>query len=153
MNGKMVGVSILGAALLAGGALYYLQVFHFYDLVAPGALELSAMGADGSPVALDIADARAIDATSSPIRFRACFSLATLPDTALLTPYEGAEPLTAPYWFDCFDAAAIAASLDSGQAEALLAQAGIAHGVDRVLAILPDGTGYAWHQFNPEFEE
>ncbi|MCR9086132.1 MAG: DUF6446 family protein [Rhodobacteraceae bacterium] len=153
MNGKLVGGSILGAALIAGAGLYYLQVYHFYDPVNPGALEIAAMGSDGAPVELDIADVTAIDASSSPIRFRACFSLGTLPDIDALTPYVRAEPLTAPYWFDCFDAAAIAGALDAGDASALLGQAEIAHGVDRVLAILPDGTGYAWHQFNPDFEE
>lgn len=153
MNGKIVGGGILAIAFLAGGALYYLQVFHFYDPVNPGALEISATGVDGTSVMLDLADVTAIDARSSPIRFRACFTVSSPPDINALTRYDAAEPLTAPYWFDCFDAASIASALESGQAHALLGQADIAHGVDRVLAILPDGQGFAWHQINPDFEE
>jgi len=150
MTGKIASLAILGVALLAGAGLYYLQVFHFYDRVPGEDLEISVAGLD-APLAPDALEA--IDATSSPIRFRACFTLADAPDTAGLTPYPTAVPLNAPFWFDCFDAAKIGAALESGAARAYLAQADIAHGVDRVVAFFDDGRGVVWHQLNPEFAE
>jgi hypothetical protein len=57
-------------------------------------------------------------------------------------------PLVAPGWFDCFDAAAIGADLAAGRAAAVLGEANVTYGIDRVLALYPDGRGYAWHQIN-----
>ncbi|MCV6595999.1 MAG: DUF6446 family protein [Mangrovicoccus sp.] len=150
MNGKIVSLAILGAAALAGAGLYYLQVFHFYQRLDPGEVAINMVGQDAP---LPVARLEAIDATSSPIRFRACFTLDATFDFEGLQPYGAAEPLNAPFWFDCFDAAEIGAAVEAGQAQAFLAQAEIAHGVDRVVAVFADGRGYAWHQLNPEFAE
>ena len=91
---------------------------------------------------------RGIDADSSPLRFRACFS--TPLSQAMLTEtyrhYENPVPLVAPYWFDCFDAEAIGKALENGEALAFLSEAGIAPGVDRVVAVFADGRAFAWHQ-------
>ena len=62
--------------------------------------------------------------------------------------YDQPTPLTAPGWFDCFDAQAIGAALEENQAIAFLGTANITYGFDRVVAIFPDGRGYAWHQIN-----
>jgi hypothetical protein len=92
----------------------------------------------------------AIDANSSPIRYRACFT--TPMSHALLSEtyeiYEQAEPLTAPEWFDCYDAQAIGKALEEGRALAFLGQRDVTYGVDRVVAITEDGHGYVWHQIN-----
>lgn len=153
MNGKLVGGALVGAGVIAGAGLYYLQVFHFYDRVDPATVTLRATTSAGDTVVLDARDVAAIDATSSPIRFRACATFDPVPDFTALTPYPDAEPLTAPFWFDCFDAAAIATALAEDRAQAFLGQADIAHGVDRVIVVFADGRGYAWHQLNPEFSE
>ena len=96
-----------------------------------------------------------IDADSSPLRFRGCFtttmSLAMLTET--YETYEGATPLTAPGWFDCFDADQIGAALETGGAIAFLGERNIQDGVDRVVAIFPDGRGFAWHQLNEKYSE
>ena len=152
MTGKILAGAILITALMAGAAMYYLQVYHFYD-------EVTATGTDdvqmvslvsGQPEAVIYDDFQAIDASSSPIRFRACFT--TTMSTAMLTEtyelYEAAEPLTAPGWFDCFDAAALGAELEAGTALAFMGQKDIQYGIDRVVAITDDGRGYAWHQIN-----
>jgi hypothetical protein len=100
-------------------------------------------------------DVSGIDSESSPIRFRACFttplSLAMLTETYVA--YEGAEPLMAPGWFDCFDAQAIGTALERGEALAFLSEAGIHPGVDRVVAVFPDGRAFAWHQLNDSPED
>lgn len=156
MNGRIVGIGLVGTAAVAGAALYYLQVYHFYRELAPAevTIRLAAAGT-GEPEAIPTEGLRAIDASSSPIRFRACFATPLDPAAlaAAYSPYEGAEPLTAPGWFACFDAAEIGAALEEGRATAFLSEPGIALGVDRVVAVFEDGRGYAWHQISLGFEE
>jgi hypothetical protein len=156
MKGKTIGMGLVGTALVAGAALYYLQVYYFYDEVAAAdvTIRLTSL-VSGAPEAIPVAGLQAIDAGSSPIRFRACFD--TPLDQALLgetfAAYDGAEPLIAPGWFDCFDASDIGVALEGGQARAFLSETGIALGVDRVVAIFENGRGYAWNQIQPGFGE
>jgi DNA-binding transcriptional LysR family regulator len=152
VNGKIVGSFIVLTALLAGGAIYYLQEYAFYENVrfTPGAeIELTAL--TGLPEPIPVADLQGIDANSSPLRFRACFT--TVLDQSTLTEgfkvYDNAVPLNAPNWFTCFDAAKIGDALESGEAIAFLGQADVAPDVDAVVAVFPDGHGYAWHQLKP----
>jgi hypothetical protein len=150
MSGKLTGAGILTIALAVGLLVYYMQVFYYYEtLPAEGeVVELTMANGATAPIAAE--DIRAIDANSSPIRYRACFTtplpLDVLSEAYL--PYEAAEPLTAPSWFDCFDAPAIGAALEQGTARAFLGTKNITRGVDRVVAIFPDGRGYVWHQLN-----
>ena len=149
--GKILAIAILVTALLAGGALYYLQVYHFYREVQlasnGGEVEMKITRADGGVIDLPAPGFRGIDADSSPIRFRACFD-AVLPQDVALAPYEDAEPLNAPGWFECFDAQAIGAALEEGRARAYLGEKDIQYGIDRIIAVMEDGRAYAWHQIN-----
>ncbi len=156
MNGKLVGGFIVTAAVLAGAAVYFLQEYYFYEPIDPAAVAIRLTPVtDVAPEAIPAADIRAIDATSSPIRFRACFttpvSLATLTETYRL--YDDPVPLNAPAWFDCFDAGAIDAALNSGAALAFLGESSVAEGVDRVVAVFEDGHAYAWNQLRPDAGE
>lgn len=152
MTGKILGIAILISALVAGAAMYYLQVYHFYDEVEASGTDdvqmVSLVSGMPEPVLYD--DFKAIDATSSPIRYRACFT--TTMSTAMLTEtyelYDGPEPLTAPDWFDCFDAVALGAQLEDGTALAFLGQRDVQYGIDRIVAVADDGRGYVWHQIN-----
>ncbi len=152
MNGKIVGSIILAAALVAGAAMYYLQVFGFYRSVpvteAPQVL-LTAR-ATGEPEPISYTQFEAIDADSSPIRYRACFR--TDLDSAELrdrfAPIEAPPPRNAPYWFDCFDAEAIAEEIAAGNALTFIGQKNVHYGVDRIVAITSDGRGYVWHDLN-----
>ena len=152
MNGKVVGLVLVIAAALAGGALYYAQVYGYYHEVAAapeGEVTLVSLADDrAEPILYD--GFRAIDADSSPIRYRACFhtgmSLALLTETYRMV--EGAEPRIAPGWFDCFDAAEVSALLESGEALAFLGQKNVHYGVDRIVAISADGRGFVWHELN-----
>lgn len=153
MTGRIAVLAILAVALVAGAALWWLQTRAFYDPVvfAPGAEILLTPAGGGAPQPIPVAEITGIDAESSPIRFRACFTT-TLPLDAIAAafePYPRAVPLTAPGWFGCFDAAAIGAALERGEARAFLSQAAIRPDVDRVVAILPDGRGFAWNQLAP----
>lgn len=152
MNGKIVGSVIVLAGLAAGAALYYLQVYGFYtsipDRAGPDVQLVSLVSDEPEPILYE--EFRAIDADSSPIRYRACFrtdmSFALLSET-----YVGMDeqtPRNAPGWFDCFDAEAIARELDAGTALTFLGQKNIHYGVDRIVAITEDGRGYIWHELN-----
>ena len=151
--GKFLAGVIVLSAILAGGAMYYLQVYAFYDEVpASGASDVQVtLLATGQPEAILYDDFRAIDSDSSPIRYRACFttpqSLAMMTETYRI--HDRPVPLTAPGWFDCFDAAEIGAALQDGGAVAFMGTENIEYGIDRIVAVLPDGRGFAWHQINP----
>jgi Family of unknown function (DUF6446) len=152
VNGKLVAGGIVVTAVLAGGLMYWLQLYAFYQPVSlqQGAeMMLTPIGSD-VPEAIVVENFQGIDADSSPLRFRSCFttplSLGTLTETYQV--YDKADPLLAPGWFDCFDAEQIGEALKSGSAVAFLSQANVATGVDRVIAVFPDGRGYAWHQLN-----
>lgn len=142
--GRIVAGGLVVAGLIAGVAVYYLQLYAFYEDVSDSA-EITLAGAP-----LPARDLRAIDSDSSPIRFRACFQLDAAPDAP---PYPDPTPLTAPDWFDCFDAGALTAALREGRARAFLAQGNIRDGVDRVIAVFPDGRAYAWHQLNEKYRD
>ncbi|MEM7295041.1 MAG: DUF6446 family protein [Pseudomonadota bacterium] len=148
MSGKLVGLMILLSAALVGAGVYYAQVYGYYQVVEDAEVRLTTFDDRVEPILIESFDA--IDAGSSPIRYRACFttptSLPTFTETYL--PFDTAEPLNAPGWFDCFDAGEIAAWLRSGKALAFVGEANIEYGIDRVVVITVDGRGYVWHQVN-----
>jgi len=149
MNGKIVGIIIMVSGLVAGILLYYLQVYGFYEPVEQGDVQLVSVVSD-MPEPIPFDGLTAIDAESSPIRYRACFttdySLPLLTESYVLV--EKATPRNAPGWFDCFDAAAIGAALENGTALAFMGQKNIHYGVDRIVAITEDGRGFVWHELN-----
>ncbi|UWQ36353.1 histidine kinase [Leisingera aquaemixtae] len=150
--GKFLALILIVSALAAGGAMYYLQVYGFYDEVAlqPGrdVVLVPLDGGEGQPIAYS--DFEAIDAGSSPIRYRACFSTKVSPDelAQVFTLSDKTEPRNAPDWFECFDAAAIGAKLADGSAKSFLSVKNISYGVDRIVAVTGEGRGYVWHELN-----
>ena len=142
MSGKVMVIFLLVAGLAGGAAMYWLQVYAFYERVDDVALAITT---DGVAQPLEATGVQAIDATSSPLRFRACFEVA---GEVAGDPYPQAVPLNAPGWFDCFDAEAIGDALASGGAQAYLGQSNVTFGIDRVIAVFPDGRAFAWHQIN-----
>lgn len=152
MSGKPIAILILACALFAGAALYYLQVYGYYrEVPASGPTDVMLVPlTNGAPEPVPHAGFRAIDAESSPIRFRACFTSGADPN-ALAAKYQvrsDAVPRNAPSWFECFDAAAIAALIEQGKAQVFLGEKNVHYGVDRIVAITDDGYGYAWNELN-----
>ncbi|MES2143258.1 MAG: DUF6446 family protein [Pseudomonadota bacterium] len=157
MNGKVVGTFLVVTALVVGGAIYWLQVFAYYEPVrfVPGdEIRLTPIE-NAVPEAIAVENIEGIDGTSSPLRFRACFTTRLSQEmlTETYRAYPDPVPTIAPYWFDCFDAKAIGAALEKGEARAFLSQKDIAPQIDRVVAVFPDGRAYAWHQVQPEAPE
>lgn len=156
--GKFMVILILAASVLGGAGMYYFQVYGYYEPVtlagdddAPGTtrIRLTAL-ASNAPEPILVRDFEAIDADSSPLRFRACFttpqSLAMLTETYVTHP--AAIPLNGPKWFECYDAATIGADLESGDAIAFLSEFNFTYGFDRVIAVYDDGRAFVWHQIN-----
>ncbi|OAN84330.1 hypothetical protein A8B78_07670 [Jannaschia sp. EhC01] len=151
--GRLIVIAILGVTVLFGAALWWFVVRAYYERVDLNVLPITL--ASGAEIDLALDAAQAIDADTSPLRFRACFGLSgeileRFQSDAMA--YDTPTPLTAPRWFDCFDAEAIGSALEAGEAQAYLATREIARGVDRVVAIFPDGRGYAWTQLNGTLE-
>ena len=149
---RLVIVAMVLTALVAGASLYYLQVYAFYDEIgAEQAGGVQVTRADsGAPEVIAFDNFRAIDADSSPIRFRACFDTPLSLD-ALRADYvtaDTSEPLTGPGWFDCYDAREIGEALEAGEAVGFMGVKNIEYGIDRIVAVMPDGRGFAWHQIN-----
>ena len=148
---KIIIVGLLMIAVFAGGALYYLQIYAYYDEVALAADDIQLTSIfTGEPEPILAENVEAIDGDSSPLKFRACFdtalSFGLLTET--YTVYESAEPIVAPPWFACFDADQIGEDLASGVALAFLGTPNVQYGIDRVVAVYPDGKAFAWHQIN-----
>ncbi|MBC6438425.1 MAG: histidine kinase [Rhodobacteraceae bacterium] len=153
MSGKVLASFILIVTVIFGSAVWWFQTRAYYAPVkatAPAA-KIRLKGLSGGVTPLLIADFEGIDADSSPLRFRACFTTpVSLPVlTERFESYEAATPLRGPGWFDCFDAAGISAALEEGHALAFLGEANTPYGIDRIVAIYGDGRGFAWPQMNP----
>lgn len=152
MTGKVVGVLMVMIAVVFGAFVYWSQEYAYYQPVSfqPGAeIVLTPIESD-VPEAILAENVEGIDADSSPLRFRACFHTPLTQGmlTETYRAYETAVPLNGPEWFDCFDAGAIGEALDKGEALAFLGQSNITYGIDRVVAVLPDGRAFAWNQIN-----
>ncbi len=152
MSGKLLGIGLVVIGLIAGAVLYYLQIYGFYSEVSErdaGGVALVSV-ASGAPEPVSYSAFEAIDADSSPIRFRACFqtdmSLEAL--AARFEQIDAPDPRNAPYWFGCFDAEALGAEIKAGTARTFLSQKNVHYGVDRIVAITDDGRGYIWHELN-----
>ena len=144
MTGRFLVILLVLATVLGGAGMYYLQVYAYYDRM-PAQTALTLEGRDG-PVTLAVRDFQGIDSESSPLRRRACFVLAEVPQG--LTAHPRPTPLNAPSWFGCFDAARIDADLTAGRATAWLVEGNFRYGFDRVMAVYPDGRAYLWSQMN-----
>lgn len=144
-SGRVIGSLLIGCGLAAGAAMYWFQVYAFYETLDPADVDLT-ITRNGTPEPFDATSIRAITSDSSPIRFRACFQTV---GAIAGDPHPDPVPLVAPSWFGCFDADAIGADLASGAATAFMGVENVTYGIDRVIVLYPDGRGYSWDQINP----
>jgi hypothetical protein len=137
----LVGMGL--ALVVFAAALWWFQTRAWYEEVTG----VETITVDGRKV--PVAGWRGIDAASSPIKLRACFRV----DQEALADAPAAQaptPLTAPGWFDCFDAEALSEALAAGEARAVRAAAGEFEGTERLIAVYPDGRAFMWRQLTPE---
>ncbi|MCB1390450.1 MAG: histidine kinase [Rhodobacteraceae bacterium] len=145
MTGRIAALAIVISAAVAGIAMYYLQVYGYYQELEPQ-IGYQVATPDGGTARLDIADFRGIDSDSSPLRYRACFQIVGALPEMVDRPHS--EPLNAPGWFDCFDAERIGEDIVAGRARAVMVEQDAPWGFDRVMALYPDGRAYVWPQIN-----
>ena len=146
MSGKVIVIGLLAFAVLFGAGLFYTQNYAYYD-TTDGRPAIEVQGED-----VPVEDYRGIDAASSGLKRRGCFTV----DPAAFdgVPRAGApEPLTPPFWFDCFEPEQIAQDLAAGEAQAFVAAENELDGIDRIVAVYPDGRAYEWRQLNEKFAD
>jgi len=151
MTGKFLVILLAVIAIVAGVTMYYLQVYAYYEEIPPEIAEVQLVSLEtGVPEPIGFENFKGIDSDSSPVRYRACFDpvedVGTLSQTYRIA--DGAEPLVAPGWFDCFDAVAIGAALEQGEAVAFMGVENVRYGIDRIVAVMPDGRAVSWQQIN-----
>lgn len=151
-SGRWLVLGILGVTAIFAGAQWWFQTRAYYAPIESADLFVTTLA--GEVLTLAPETFEGIDADTSPLRFRVCFTVDEAGVAAALqgAPYEDAVPLNAPGWFGCFDAPAIGAALEAGEAEAVLAERNVRAGVDRVFAVFPDGRIFGWHQLNGTLE-
>ena len=152
MTGKFLAGFIVVCGLLGGAAMYYLQVYAYYEEVAANGMSdvVLVENTTKNSISIVYSNFKGIDAHSSPIRYRACFTTQVALEE-LQKKYveiDNAVPLHAPGWFDCFDAEEIGAAIEAGEAISFLALKDVTYGIDRVATIFPDGRGFAWNRIN-----
>ena len=137
MKGRslVLGLALFTAVFAAG--LWYAQVYAWWTPV-DGLDSVRIAGAD-----VAVRDYRGLDGDSSPLKLRGCFRLD--PAAVDAPPAADPAPLVTPGWFDCFDAAALGAALEAGEARAVEAGRD-PEGFRRVVAIFPDGRAFLWRE-------
>lgn len=162
MRGRTVAALLLASAAVAGAALWYMQVYGQYRLIALGPDAIPEQGtfrepeiSGGFAPGLRVSNFEGISGRSSPLKYRSCFAVESGIDelTSAFEQHPDPTPLIAPRWFRCFDAKAIGRAIEAGEATALLLKRNVGDGVDRVAAILPDGRGFAWNQLNDRYKD
>lgn len=149
MQGRTLILGGLVFAAVFGGMLWYFQTRGFYRELPPEPLVIG-----GKTYA--VAMWKGIDATSSPLKRRLCLRVSA-ETVARIGSEQPARtdgvPLTAPGWFDCFDARRIHMDLVAGRAALYLAGASPFKGVDDYVAVYPDGRAYLWRQLQPIYRQ
>ena len=140
-SGKLVMKGLLVFCIIFGAGLWYFQNYAYYDEVTD-VTEVTAYG-DAFP----IADYRGINADTSPLKLRACFTVDW--DYFPSDEYKlVAEPLVAPAWFNCFNAEQITLDILNDKAVAILAAENEIYGFSRYIAQYEDGRAFMWRQIN-----
>lgn len=144
MNGKYFVTALLVFTFGFSLILYYFQVFAFYSR----ADELESIKVLGRDV--KVQNYKGIDSVTSGLKLRGCFQVD--PKEFLNLPtIAKATPLSAPFWFGCFDHVKIQLEIDKGYAKAFLVAENEKDGIDRVIAVYADGHAFQWRQLNAKF--
>lgn len=145
MSGRLLVLLFLGFLAVFAAGLVWTQFFAFYQRRQ----DIDGLAVPGGTV--PVAGYDGIDAATSPLKLRGCFRIDPAA-VAGLPPAPEATPLTAPFWFRCFDAGRLTRDLAAGAARAYALGRNEPDGFDVMLAVYPDGRGYLWRQLNARFD-
>jgi hypothetical protein len=140
VNGKYVITGLVAFTLLFGLAFWWFQEHAFYTETQAAEHTVVIAGQ-----VYPVTEWKSIEATSSPLKMRACF---LIQESIQALPAIAPEPLVAPGWFRCFNAEFIAENLASEYAMAYVALRDDPRGFDRIVAVFPGGRAYMWRQPN-----
>ena len=146
MSGKVFVYVFVGIALVFGIGLYYSLVYAYYE-TTDGLSEITVQDRE-----IAISDYIGIDATSSGLKLRGCFTVKPSDFDGLALGVD-AVPLSAPKWFDCYNVGDIHQDIEAGRAIAYLAAENEKGGIDRIVAVYPDGRAFQWRQFNEKYQD
>ena len=144
MNGKRFITLFLSSVVIFTAALFYFQNYAYYN---PIDIRQNILLGEKR---YEISYYQGIDSESSGLKLRECFVVDILDDITL-PKYEKPTPLTAPFWFKCFNAERITKDIENGKASAFLLKKEEFDGIDNVIAIYPDGRSYRWRQLNTKY--
>lgn len=146
MTGKITVILLIGITILFGIVFFYFQTYAYYSKVSTKKEILV------NKIQIKVENYIGIRSDVSKLKLRGCFntdpSYFEFFDTSLK-----ASPLSAPFWFDCFDYKEIQTNIDNGILKAFLAEENEYPGIDRYIAISLNGIGYEWRQLNEKYEK
>ena len=144
MNGKRFILLFLCGVIIFTVALFYFQNYAYYKSID------TRQNITLGKKRYEISYYQGIESESSGLKLRECFIIDSLIDISL-PKYEKPTPLTAPFWFKCFNAETITKDLEDGKATAFLFKKEEFDGIDNVIAVYPDGRSYRWRQLNTKY--
>ncbi|MEE2774371.1 MAG: DUF6446 family protein [Pseudomonadota bacterium] len=146
MSGKIFVISSGLFTFAFACCLYYFQVFAYYEESEP--LSYLMVGTRTIPVT----NYRGIDSSSSGLKLRGCFEVNPSDFVGLPKP-EKATPLSAPFWFRCFDHKILQNAIDNEKVNVYLLVKNEKDGIDRIAAVFDSGKAFQWRQLNTKFQD
>lgn len=146
MSGKIMAGGLVLFTIIFGVLLWYAQYYAYYNEVNG----LETVTVEGREVAVQ--NYVGLDAESSGLKLRGCFTV----DVAAfdsVTLAENPIPTTPPGWFECFDVVQLTADVESGVATTYMAAKNGQDGLDRIIAVYPDGRAFMWRQLNDKYQD
>jgi len=146
MTGKITVILLIGVTLIFGIFFFYFQTYAYYSKVSTKNQIVV------NKIQIKVEDYIGIRSDVSKLKLRGCFNV----DPSAFNFFDKsdkASPLSAPFWFDCFDYKEIQSDIDNGTLKAYLAEENEYPGIDRYVAISINGIGYEWRQLNEKYEK
>ena len=146
MTGKITVILLIVITLIFGIVFFYFQSYAYYSKV--DAKEQIIV----NKIQIKVEDYIGIRSDVSKLKLRGCFNTDPSAFEFVVTSTK-ASPLSAPFWFECFDYKEIQSDIDNGKLKAYLAEENEYPGIDRYVAISKKGIGYEWRQLNEKYEK
>ena len=146
MTGKITVILLIGVTLIFGIFFFYFQTYAYYSKVSTKNQIVV------NKIQIKVEDYIGIKSDVSKLKLRGCFNVDPSAFEFFVTSIK-ASPLSAPFWFECFDYKEIQSDIDNGTLKAYLAEENEYPGIDRYVAISINGIGYEWRQLNEKYEK